>query len=97
MIIGFTSLMPHKTFKGHGLREDLAMALKNTNAQVIRFLGGCVVEGINEPNALRFSRTIGLVWERPSSQLMWHYRTTNGLGFHEYLQLCGDERRRAGV
>ena len=21
---------------------------------------------------------------------MWHYRTTNGLGFHEYLQLCED-------
>lgn len=90
LVFGFTSLMPQKTFKGHGLREDLAMTLKNTNAQFIRFPGGCVVEGINEPNALRFSRTIGPVWERPSSQLMWHYRTTNGLGFHEYLQLCED-------
>lgn len=90
IIFGFTSLMPQKTFKGHGLREDLAMALKNTNAQFIRFPGGCVVEGINEQNALRFSRTIGPVWERPSVQLMWHYRTTNGLGFHEYLQLCED-------
>ncbi|MDE6976756.1 MAG: hypothetical protein K2P13_07165 [Lachnospiraceae bacterium] len=90
VIFGFTSLMPHKTFKGHGLREDLAIALKNTHARFIRFPGGCVVEGINEQNALRFSRTIGPVWERPSSQLMWHYRTTNGLGFHEYLQLCED-------
>ena len=87
---GFTSLMPVKTFKGHGLREDLAIALKNTHAKFIRFPGGCVVEGINEPNALRFSRTIGPVWERPSAQLMWYYRTTNGLGFHEYLQLCED-------
>lgn len=90
LIIGFTSLMPQKTFKDHGLREDLALALKNTNAKFIRFPGGCVVEGINEPNAMRFSRTIGPVWERPSAQLMWHYRTTNGLGFHEYLQLCED-------
>ena len=88
--LGFTSLMPKKTFKGHGLREDLAMALKNTHAKFIRFPGGCVVEGINEQNSLRFSRTIGPVWERPSAQLMWHYRTTNGLGFHEYLQLCED-------
>ena len=90
MVIGFTSLMPEKTFKGHGLREDLAMALKQTHARFIRFPGGCVVEGINEQNSMRFSRTIGPVWERPSVQLMWHYRATNGLGFHEYLQLCED-------
>lgn len=90
VLFGFTSLMPKKTFKGHGLREDLALALKNTHSRFIRFPGGCVVEGINEANALRFSRTIGPVWERPGAQLMWHYRTTNGLGFHEYLQLCED-------
>lgn len=90
LVFGFTSLMPQKTFKGHGLREDLALALKGTHAKFIRFPGGCVVEGINEQSALRFSRTIGPVWERPGSQLMWHYRTTNGLGFHEYLQLCED-------
>ncbi|MCM1026697.1 MAG: hypothetical protein NC432_09690 [Roseburia sp.] len=90
MVLGFTSLMPQKTFKGHGLREDLALALKNTHSKFIRFPGGCVVEGINERGALRFSRTIGPVWERPGCQLMWHYRTTNGLGFHEYLQLCED-------
>lgn len=90
LTLGFTSLMPHKTFKGHGLREDLALALKNTHSKFIRFPGGCVVEGINEQNSMRFSRTIGPVWERPSVSLMWHYRTTNGLGFHEYLQLCED-------
>nr|MCR5100312.1 hypothetical protein [Butyrivibrio sp.] len=90
IIIGFTSLMPQKTFKGHGLREDLVVALKNTNSKFIRFPGGCVVEGLNEENALIFSRTIGPVWERPSCYLMWHYRTTNGLGYHEYLQLCED-------
>lgn len=90
MHIGFTSLMPEKTFMGHGLREDLALALKDTHASFIRFPGGCVVEGINEQNAISFSRTIGPEWERPSSYLMWHYRTTNGLGYHEYLQLCED-------
>ncbi len=90
MIFGFTSLMPEYSFKGHGLREDLALTLKNTHSKFIRFPGGCVVEGINEKNTMAFSKTIGPVWERPSSQLMWHYRTTNGLGFHEYLQLCED-------
>ena len=90
LLLGFTSLMPKDTYKGHGLRSDLCEMLKNTHARFIRFPGGCVVEGINEQNALRFSRTIGPVWERPGCQLMWHYRTTNGLGFHEYLQLCED-------
>ncbi len=90
VIFGFTSLMPEHTFKGHGLREDLALQLKNTHSKFIRFPGGCVVEGINEKNTLAFSKTVGPVWERPSAQLMWHYRTTNGLGFHEYLQLCED-------
>lgn len=88
--IGFTSLLPEKTFCGHGLREDLALALKNTHSAFIRFPGGCVVEGINEENAYTFHRSIGPVHERPSTQLMWHYRSTNSLGFHEYLQLCED-------
>ena len=87
---GFTSLLPEKTYMGHGLRADLVEALKYTDSKFMRFPGGCVVEGINEENALSFSRSIGPIWERPSSYLMWHYRTTNGLGFHEYLQLCED-------
>lgn len=90
IIFGFTSLMPEHTLCGHGLREDLALQLKNTHSKFIRFPGGCVVEGINEQNTLAFSKTVGPVWERPSAQLMWHYRTTNGLGFHEYMQLCED-------
>lgn len=65
------------------------MALKNTHAKFIRFPGGCVVEGINEQNSLRFSRTIGPVWERPSAQLMWHYRTTNALAF---MNICSCAR-----
>lgn len=90
IVLGFTSLFPEKTFCGHGLREDLALMLKNTHSAFIRYPGGCVVEGINEENTLAFHKTIGPVHERPSCQLMWHYRTTNGFGFHEYLQLCED-------
>ncbi len=90
MKLGFTSLLPCRTYLNHGLREDLVEALKNTHSRFLRFPGGCVVEGINDQNTMSFSKTIGPVWERPSSFLMWHYRTTNGLGYHEYLQLCED-------
>lgn len=87
---GFTSLMPADTYNGHGLRKDIMETLKGMNPKFLRFPGGCIVEGFTFETAMRFSKTIGPVWERPSHWLMWHYRTTNGLGYHEYLQLCED-------
>lgn len=87
---GFTSLMPADTYNGHGLRTDLMQILKDMNPKFLRFPGGCIVEGFTYETAMRFSNTIGPVWERPSHILMWHYRTTNGLGYHEYLQMCED-------
>uniref|UniRef100_S0DFJ0 Glycoside hydrolase family 51 protein n=1 Tax=termite gut metagenome TaxID=433724 RepID=S0DFJ0_9ZZZZ len=90
LCIGFTSLMPADTYKGHGMRCDLMEILDGINAKFLRFPGGCIVEGFTKETAMRFSNTIGPVWERPSHMLMWHYRTTNGLGFHEYLQICED-------
>ncbi len=76
--IGFTSLTPEETYLGHGLRKDIVEKLADLHPRFMRFPGGCIVEGFSP------------VWERPSHQLLWHYRTTNGLGFHEFLQLCED-------
>lgn len=87
---GFTSLMPAETFMGHGLRKDLAEKLRDINPAFLRFPGGCIVEGFSMETVWYFRHTVGPVWERPSHWLLWHYRATNGLGFHEYLQLCED-------
>ncbi len=87
---GFTSLMPAETFMGHGLRKDLAEKLRDMNPSFLRFPGGCIVEGFSMETVWYFRNTVGPVWERPTHWLLWHYRTTNGLGFHEYLQLCED-------
>lgn len=87
---GFMSLMPAETFMGHGLRKDLAEKLRDINPAFLRFPGGCIVEGFSMETVWYFRNTVGPVWERPSHWLLWHYRTTNGLGFHEYLQLCED-------
>lgn len=87
---GFTSLMPMETYKGHGMNPVIMDMLKNTASSFLRFPGGCIVEGFTKETATRFSNTIGPVWERPSQNLMWHYRSTNGLGFHEFLQICED-------
>ena len=87
---GFMSLMPAETFMGHGLRKDLAEKLRDINPAFMRFPGGCIVEGFSMETVWYFRNTVGPVWERPSHWLLWHYRATNGLGFHEYLQLCED-------
>ena len=85
--IGFTSLTPEETYLGHGLRKDIVEKLADLHPRFMRFPGGCIVEGFSPDTVWRFRNEVG---ERPSHQLLWHYRTTNGLGFHEFLQLCED-------
>ena len=87
---GFISLTPTDTYLGHDLRKDIVEKLRDMNPKFFRFPGGCIVEGFSPSTAMRFRNTVGPVWERPGHLLMWHYRTYNGLGFHEYLQLCED-------
>ena len=90
MLFGFTSLMPADTYNGHGMRIDLMEKLAGMKPKFLRFPGGCIVEGFSEESVMRFSKTVGPVWERPTHWNLWNYRTTNGLGFHEYLQICED-------
>ena len=90
VLLGFISLMPDNTYMGHGLRTDLVEKLKGMSPKFMRFPGGCIVEGTTPSTAMRFRDTVGPAWERPSKLFVWHYRSTLGLGFHEYLQLCED-------
>lgn len=90
LFVGFISLMPQETYKNHGLRKDLMEYLEGLHAAFLRFPGGCAVEGFTKETSYRFEQTLGNVWERPSYQIPWHYRTTNGIGYHEYLQMCED-------
>ncbi len=87
------SLFP-PTFKNreNGLRPDLAQMLYEMHPKFMRFPGGCFVEGqISPENAFRWERTIGPVEERPGHwNVNWGYRTTDGIGFHEYLQMAED-------
>lgn len=88
--IGYISLLPEETFMGHGLRTDIVQKLQALQPKFFRFPGGCIVEGFSPKTVMYFRNTVGPVWERPGHQLMWHYRTYTGIGFHEYLQLCED-------
>ena len=87
------SLFP-PTFKNreNGMRPDLANMLWQMHPKFMRFPGGCFVEGQESPdNAFRWERTIGPIEEREGHwNVNWGYRTTDGIGFHEYLQLAED-------
>ena len=91
--IDMVSLFP-PTFKNHenGMRPDLANMLWQLHPKFMRFPGGCFVEGQESPdNAFRWERTIGPIEEREGHwNVNWGYRTSDGLGYHEYLQLAED-------
>jgi alpha-L-arabinofuranosidase len=50
------------------------------------------VEGVTLENRIQWKRTIGDIAHRPGRWNIWGYHNTEGLGFHEYLQLCEDLR-----
>ncbi len=91
--LDMVSLFP-PTFKNreNGMRPDLANMLWQMRPKFMRFPGGCFVEGQESPdNAFRWERTIGPIEEREGHwNVNWGYRTTDGLGYHEYLQLAED-------
>ncbi|MCX7048909.1 MAG: DUF1080 domain-containing protein [Candidatus Sumerlaeota bacterium] len=92
--LGVVSLMPTDTWKGrpNGLRADLARMLSELKPAFVRFPGGCYVEGgASVKDAFRWKTTIGDIAQRPGhSNKNWGYRSTDGLGYHEYLEMCED-------
>ena len=93
LLLDVVSLFP-PTFmnRENGMRPDLASMLYQLHPKFMRFPGGCFVEGQESPvNAFHWEKTIGPIEEREGHwNVNWGYRTTDGLGFHEYLQLAED-------
>lgn len=90
VFLDMISLIPEKTWKGHGLRGDLAEAMNALKPAFFRFPGGCWVEGDELAGAFQWKYTIGDVASRTTQQNLWDYLSTNGIGYHEYLQLAED-------
>ena len=93
--VTFLSVMPDRTFMGHGLRLDLAGMLAELKPKFMRFPGGCLTHdgsmNKNDRNSLyRWVNTIGPIEERPPRRNNWGYNQTAGLGFFEYFQFCED-------
>ena len=94
------SLFPEDTWKGHenGLRKDLAQKLADIHPGLLRFPGGCIVEGTDLGSRYQWKNTVGPVENRPLNENRWHYTFRHrfypdyyqsyGLGFFEYFQLA---------
>ena len=90
--LDMVSLFPSKTFKNrpNGMRYDLAKYLADLKPAFVRWPGGCFVEGINIESAPSWRRSIGPVEKRLGTYSPWGYWSTDGFGYHEFLQFCED-------
>ena len=96
------SLFPADTYRGrdNGMRKDIATALAELKPGVLRFPGGCIVEGTDAETRYRWKNSVGPVENRPLNENRWQSTFTSrfypqyfqslGLGFYEYFLLAED-------
>ena len=90
--IDMVSLFPLKTFKNrpNGLRPDLAQVVADLKPGFIRGPGGCFAEGITVESRPQWKRSIGPLETRTGTYSPWGYWSTDGFGYHEFLQFAED-------
>lgn len=88
--VDLVSLMPQDTYKGHGLRKDLAEAIAELKPRFVRFPGGCMLHGQGLENIYHWKESIGPQKDRKPARNIWNYHQTRKLGFFEYFQWCED-------
>lgn len=93
------SLFPVETWQGHenGLRKDIAQKLADIKPGLLRFPGGCIVEGTDLETRYQWKNSVGPVENRPLNENRWEYTFPHrffpdyfqsyGLGFFEFFQL----------
>lgn len=86
------SLFPKSTWNNrpNGLRSDIMDKVAALKPAFVRFPGGCFVEGLGVVNSWKWKKTIGPIEQRPGHWNIWGWRSSDGMGYHEYLQMCTD-------
>lgn len=89
--VDWVSLFP-PTYKNrpNGLRPDLAKLLEQYKPSFVRYPGGCYVEGFSWASAPDWRKMVCPPEERPGMYGYWQYRSTDGFGYHEFLEFCED-------
>ena len=88
--VDLVSLKPQDTYKGHGLRKDLAEAIADLKPRFVRFPGGCMLHGQGIKNIYHWKESVGPQKDRKPAYNIWGYHQTRQLGFYEYFQWCED-------
>lgn len=90
--LDFVSLFPEATWKGrpNGLRPDLAELIAAMKPGFVRWPGGCFVEGITIGSRHQWKKTIGRLEDREGTYSPWGYWSSDGFGYHEFLQFAED-------
>jgi alpha-L-arabinofuranosidase len=92
LLLDMVSLFPVHTFRDrpNGMRADLATLIEKMKPAFVRWPGGCYVEGITVESAPDWKSTLGPLEQRIPTYSPWGYWSSNGFGYHEYLQFCED-------
>ena len=92
IFLDMVSLFPAKTFRNrpNGLRPDLAEAIAALKPGFIRAPGGCFAEGITIESRPQWKRSLGPLETRSGTYSPWGYWSTDGFGYHEFLQFAED-------
>jgi alpha-L-arabinofuranosidase len=85
------SLFP-PTFKDqpNGFRPDIMQMMVDMKPRFLRFPGGNYLEGDQIADRFEWKKTIGPLSGRPGHMAPWGYRSSDGLGLHEFLLWCDD-------
>ncbi|MCF7730615.1 MAG: hypothetical protein K9N23_02965 [Akkermansiaceae bacterium] len=91
LLVDWVSLFPptYKT-RPNGLRPDLATYLEKLKPSFVRYPGGCYVQGLSWESAPDWRTMVCPPEDRPGQWGYWQYRSTDGFGYHEFLQFCED-------
>jgi alpha-N-arabinofuranosidase len=80
------SLFP-PTFKEqpNGFRPDIMQMMVDMKPKFLRFPGGNYLEGNEIADRFDWKKTLGPLSGRPGHMAPWGYRSSDGLGLHEFL------------
>ena len=76
--------------QANGFRPDLLQMLIDMRPKFLRFPGGNYLEGDQIADRFEWKKTLGPLSERPGHMAPWTYRSTDGLGLHEFLLWAED-------
>jgi alpha-L-arabinofuranosidase len=90
--LDFVSLFPAETWRGrrNGLRPDLAELIAAMKPAFVRWPGGCFAEGLTIESRPQWKASLGRLEDRQGTYSPWGYWSSDGFGYHEFLQFSED-------